>query len=76
MYLKLLLKKVLQKTVGAVCGLIGNKIADKIIEKFQEVHHIIVQRRLEVKQKIKHFIEKYQKKDIYLQKKDSELLIS
>ena len=40
------------------------------LRKSQELHHRIVQRQLKVKLKIEDLIKKYQKKDIYLQKKD------
>ena len=65
----------IQKTTEATCDLIGNKIADKIT-KVHELHLIIFQKQLDVKHKVQRSIEKYQKKDIYLQKKHSKLLIT
>ena len=63
MYLKLLQKEQLKKK--ATGDLIGNKNANKITKN----HPKILQRWLIVKQK-------YQQKDIYLQKKDRKLLMN
>ena len=38
----------------------------------QDLHCIIIQKRLQMKQKIWNLVEKYQKKDVYLQNKDSK----
>ena len=59
--LKLMVKKILKETAKATGDLIGNKIADKITAK-----HII---------KMKLLME-YQKKDIFLLKKDKKLLMN
>ena len=52
-----------------------NKLVIKL-QKSQEFHHRILQRYLQMKQNIIDLIEKYQKKDIYSQKKGSKLLMS
>ena len=52
-----------------------NKLVIKL-QKSQEFHHRILQRHLQMKQNIIDLIEKYQKKDIYSQKKGSKLLMS
>ena len=56
-------KRAIQKTAEATGDLIGNKIADKIAS---------------VTKNIKSYFQimKYQKKDIYLHKKDSKLLMN
>ena len=55
--------RTIQKTAEATGDLIGNKIANKITKN----HPKILQRQFKVKQK-------YQKKDIYLQKKGIRFL--
>ena len=52
-----------------------NKLVIKL-QKSQEFHHRILQRHSQMKQNIIDLIEKYQKKDIYSQKKGSKLLMS
>ena len=54
--------------------MIDNKIADKV-QKYLEVHHKIIQKQLKVNPKILSMIEKYLKKDMYLQEKDKTLLM-
>ena len=65
--LKIAGKRAIQKTVEATGDLIGNKIADKITSysKKQKMNH--TQMMLAIK---------YQKKDIYLHKKDKKLLMN
>ena len=65
--LKIASKRAIQKTAEATGDLVGNKIVKKIttISKNQQVNH--TQMRLAMK---------YQKKDIYLHKKDKKLLIN
>ena len=58
--IKTALKRGIQKTAEATGDLIGNKPADKIVGL----------------QKLKKLIMKYQKKDIYLQKRDKKLLMN
>ena len=65
-------KRTIQKTAEATGGLIGNKIADKIksISKSpQNASKDWIQKQMRMKQK-------YQKKDIYLQKKHNKLLMN
>ena len=65
-------KRAIQKTAGATGDLIDNKIADKIksISKFpQNASKNCIQKQMKMKQK-------YQKKDIYLQKKHNKLLMN
>ena len=45
------------------------------LQKFQEVRHRTVNKQLKVNKKKQGLTEKYQKKDIYLQKKGSKLLM-
>ena len=61
--------KVIQKIAEATGDLIGTKIADRIV-KSQEVHLRMIQKQLQM-----NTIKKYVKKDIYLQKKDTKLLM-
>ena len=46
------------------------------LRRFQNLHDRKLQRKLEMKQKIWDLIEKYQENDLYLQKKDSKILVS
>ena len=73
--LKATSKTVVQKTAESAGDLIGNRIAVNITKSLKGLHHRIVERQLKMKQKILELIEKYQKKDIYLQKKDRKLLM-
>ena len=61
---KLASKRAIQKTAEATGDLIGNKIADKITAQKAK------------KAAQKKLIMKYQKKDVYLQKKDNKLLMN
>ena len=61
-------KKILNKTAKATGDLIGNKIADKITSASKKSHN-------EENSQMK-LIMKYQKKDIFLLKKDKKLLIN
>ena len=65
--LKIATKRAIQKTAEATGYLVGNKTADKItgISKNLQVSH--TKMRLAMK---------YQKKDIYLHKKDKKLLMN
>ena len=70
--LKITSKRIIQKTAGATGDLIGTKIADALanltavkLRKSQKLYRKIIQRQLKM-----NMIEKYLKKDIYLQKKD------
>ena len=56
-------KPEIQKTAEATGDLIGNLV------KLQKIYHKIIKKPLKVKQK-------YQKEDIYLQKKDKKLLMN
>ena len=56
-------KRAIQKTAEATGDLIGNLV------KLQKIYHKIIKKPLKVKQK-------YQKEDIYLQKKDKKLLMN
>ena len=58
-----------QKTAEATVNLIGNQISNKIT-KPKEVHHLIIQKQLQMK-----MIKKYLKKYIHLQKKYTKLLL-
>ena len=62
---KIASERAIQKTAEATGDLVGNKIADKITKKKQQMNH--TQMLLAMK---------YQKKDIYLHKKDKELLMN
>ena len=46
-----------------------------ILQKFQEIHHTITQKQLQIKKKILELLEKYLEKDMYHQKKDKKLLM-
>ena len=63
-------QRVIQKTAVATGNLIGNKIADKIA-KVSRNSHKIIQRQLQMS-----MTKIYLKKNIYLQKKDSKLLMN
>ena len=63
--LKTASKRAIQKLAEATGDLIGKKLSIKL----QKNHHKILQRQSTVKQQ-------YQKKDIYLQNKDSKLLMN
>ena len=58
----------IQKKSETNGNLVGNKVYNKIT-KVRKVHYRILQRQWEVKRK-------YQKKDIYLQKKDRKILMN
>ena len=68
-------KRVIQKTAEATGDLIGNKIADAVatveLRRFQKIHNKIIQRQLQMR-----MINKYLRKDIYLQKKYRKLLMN
>ena len=53
---------------------LATKLLIKLL-KSQKVHPRIVQKQLQIKQNILQLTEKYLKKDIYPQKKDSKLLM-
>ena len=63
----------IQKKAEATGDLTGNKIADKVTKVSRSLPPNTT---TTVKQKMWDLIDKYQKKDIYLQKEDSKLLIS
>ena len=65
--LKIASKGAIQKTTKATGDQVGNKIADKItsFSKNQQVNHTHMRLAM-----------KYQKKDIYLHKKDKKLLMN
>ena len=62
-------KRAIQKTAEVTCNLINNKIADKL----QTLQRNLPRNYIQKKKKL---IMKYQKKDIYLQKKDNKLLMN
>ena len=62
-------KWVIEKTAEATGGFIGNKVAPRI-KKFHKVQTKIIQKQLQIS-----MMKKSLKKDIYLQKKGSKLLI-
>ena len=65
---KITSKRTIQKTAEATGDLVGNKIADKIIsysKKKQQMNHTQMMLAM-----------KYQKKDIYLHKKDKKSLMN
>ena len=68
-------KRVIQKTAEATGDLISNKIADAVatveLRRFQKIHNKIIQRQLQMR-----MINKYLRKDIYLQKKYRKLLMN
>ena len=67
-------KRVIQKTAEATGDLISNKIAHKITslsKSLNELHSVELRSMNAMRMK-----NKCQKKDIYLQKKDNELLIN
>ena len=68
MDLKLLQKEKLKKQQKQLVIRIVRQLLIQL-QKYQELHHNIVQKQLNIKQKIQDLIEKYQKKDICLQKK-------
>ena len=68
--LKTTSKWVVQKTAEATEYLIGNKIVDRIT-KFWKIYHKIIQKQLTMS-----MIKKYLNKDMYLKKKDRELLMN
>ena len=68
-------KTATQKTAEVTGDLIGNKIENKITN-FLRTYHRIIQKRLQMKEKILDLIEKYQGKDIYLQKECKKLLMT
>ena len=59
-------KRAIQKTAEATGDLIGNKIAEKIASATKNIKSYFQMK----------LIMKYQKKDIYLHKKDSKLLMN
>ena len=65
--LKIASKRAIQKAAETTGDLVGNKIADKVtsIAKNQQVNHTHMRLAM-----------KYQKKDIYLHKKDKKLLMN
>ena len=65
-------KRAIQKNAEATSDLIGNTIADKITNASSTQRNII---RYYI-QKKKRLIMKYQRKDIYLEKKDNKLVIN
>ena len=62
-------KRSIHKTAEESSDLIGNKISDKNTKVPRTS-----QKQLKVKQKIQDLIKKYQKKDIYLQKKGQKII--
>ena len=70
--LKIASKRAIQKTAEATGDLVGNKIADKITSISTELHP----KNLQVSQTQMQLAMKYQKKDIYLHKKDEKLLMN
>ena len=62
-------KWVIEKTAEATGGFIGNKVATRIT-KFHKIQTKIIQKPLQIST-----MKKYLKKDIYLQKKGSKLLM-
>ena len=62
-------KWVIEKTAEATGGFIGNKVATRIT-KFHKIQTKIIQKQLQIS-----MVKKYLKKDIYLQKKGSKLLV-
>ena len=74
MQLTLLQKRETQKTVETAGDLIGNKTTNKITKVSRNTPENN-SGTVESTQKIKDLIEEYQKKDIYLQKKDKVLLM-
>ena len=73
-HLKLLTKKGIQKTAEATGDQIGNKIGDKITKILRNLPQNTCQ-AVESETKKQGFMEKYQQKDIYLQRKGSKLLM-
>ena len=67
--IKIASKRAIQKTAEVACNLINNKIADKL----QILQTNLPRNYIQKKKKL---IMKYQKKDIYLQKKDNKLLMN
>ena len=65
-------KRAIQKTAETTGDLIGNQIADKITSVATELHS----KNLQGSYIQKKLIMKYQKKDIYLHKKDNKLLMN
>ena len=61
-------KKIAYKSAKATGYLIGNKIADKIIKVYQKIHTMKKYSQLKL-------IMKYQKRDIFLQKKKGNKLL-
>ena len=59
----------MQKTAEATDDLVGIEIANRIT-KSQKVHYRLIQEQLQM-----NMLNKYQKKDIYLQKKYQKLLM-
>ena len=62
-------KSVIQKTAEATDDLVGIEIANRIT-KSQKVHYRLIQEQLQM-----NMLKKYQKKDIYLQKKYQNFLM-
>ena len=62
-------KKIVHKSAEATGDLIGNKIADKITAKPSKNHKMKKHSQMKL-------IMKYQKRDIFLQKKDEKLLMN
>ena len=67
--IKTALKRVIQKTAEATVDLIGNKIADKTTNVSKK-HKTVNQKQIMTVKRT------YQKRDIYLQKKDNKLLMN
>ena len=57
------LKRPIQTTAEATVDLIGKEIEDKL-QKLEEFHLKIIQKYLQIKNKILNLVEKYQKEDI------------
>ena len=66
--LKTASNKTIQKTAEAIVIWLVIKLLIKL-QTSQELHHGIVQKKLKVKQKMQDLIQKYQKRDVYLLKR-------
>ena len=60
---------VIQKSAEATGNFVGNKIANQVT-KIWDLNHRIIQEQLQI-----NMTKEYLKKDIYLQKKDGQLLM-
>ena len=65
-----LIQREIQKTAEATGDLIGNKIANKS-QRSENIHKKRIQRQLKIS-----MINKYLKKDTYLEKKEKKLLMN